>query len=159
MARAKGILVPLVILVTCTACATNHQYARFDPGRDILPLDVFYVEIPIQDRGNLGQLIVDNLTARGVLATAGPEDSVPGKATILLTYEGRWSWDITNFLIEMSITLRNPSTREAFAIGSSYHTSMTRLNPVEMIDEIISNLIEADKKPDGLVEIYESGAL
>jgi hypothetical protein len=60
------------------------------------------------------------------------------------------------FLIELTITLRDPSTREAFAVGSSYHTSMSRLNPVEMVDEVISNLIAADNDPDGLIQVGDS---
>jgi hypothetical protein len=92
-------------------------------------------------------------------ASVGISDDMPQGTTILVTYDDRWSWDITMFLIEMTITLRDPVTREAFAIGTSYHTSMSRLNPVEMADEIISNLIAADNDPDGLIEIDDSESL
>lgn len=152
MSRTKSIVVALFLLLTSSACVTNREHARFDPERDIQPSDVFYVEQPRDDQRQLGQLIADNLSARGMVATAGPEDSAPAKSTILVTYEARWSWDITTFLIEMTITLRNSTTRDAFAIGSSYHTSMSRLNPVEMVDEIISNLVAADDDPDGLIQ-------
>ncbi len=86
-------------------------------------------------------------------ATVGSPGYAAEQSTILVTYEDRWSWDITMFLIELTITLRDVSTREAFAVGSSYHTSMSRLNPVEMIDEIVSNLIAADDDPDGLIQV------
>lgn len=137
---------------------TNREHARFDPERDIRPSDVFYVRQSSDDERKLGQLIADNLSVRGMTATVGTEDSVPDGVTILVTYEDRWSWDITTFLIEMTITLRDPTTREAFAIGSSYHTSMSRLNPVEMVDEIVSNLLSADDDPDGLIRVGGSGS-
>ena len=155
----RNVAVLLVLLVTGSACVTNREHARFNLERDIHPSDVFYVELSEDDRRELGQLIADNLSVRGMLATVGWRDSAPEEATILITYEDRWNWDITMFLIEMTITLRDPLTREAFAVGSSYHTSMSRLNPVEMVDEIIANLIAADNDPGGLIQVENSGAL
>lgn len=155
----RSIVVVLVVLVTGSACVTNREHARFDPARDIRPSDIFYVEQDKDDRRELGQIIADNLSARGMAAASGPGARVPGETTILVTYEDRWNWDITMFLIEMTITLRDPSTREAFAIGSSYHTSMSRLNPGEMVDEIVSNLIAADDIPVGLIQVGDSGTL
>lgn len=148
----RSTVTALILVVACSACATNREHARFDPARDIQPSDIFYVERSDDDRRQLGQLIADNLSARGMPATAGSEGSTPDETTIIVTYVDRWNWDITMFLIELTITLRDPSTREAFAVGTSYHTSMSRLNPVEMVDEVISNLIEADDDPDGLIQ-------
>ena len=149
----RNIALALIFLVTASACVTNRQSARFDSLKDIQPSDVFHVERTEDERRNLSQLIADNLSARGIAATVGNKDAVPHGTSILVTYEDRWSWDITTFLIELTITFRDPSTRDAFAIGTSYHTSMSRLNPVEMVDEILSNLIAADVDPDGLVQI------
>lgn len=145
----------LSLLAICSACATNREHARFDPERDIQASDFFFVEQDTDDRRGLGEKIADNLSARGINAMAGASQSVPESATVVVTYEDRWSWDITTFLIELTITLRDPSTSEAFAIGSSYHTSYTRLNPVEMIDEVISNLLKADNEPDGLIHVED----
>jgi hypothetical protein len=156
---ARNIAFALFCLVISSACVTNREYARFDPDSDIQPSDVFYVEQQTDDRRRLGLLIADNLSTRGFMASAGPADSVPDGATVLVTYEDRWTWDITMFLIEMTITLRQPTSKEAFASGTSYHTSMSRLNPAEMIDEIISNLLKADAHPDGLIQFGDSGPL
>lgn len=152
-------LLAVIFFVTATGCVTNREHARIEPGRDIQTSDVFFVERTDDERRDLGQLIADNLSARGMTAKLGNGGSMPHETTILVTYKDRWSWDITMFLIEMSITLRDPLTREAFAIGTSYHTSMSRLNPVEMVEEIISNLIAADNDPDGVYETEDSGAL
>lgn len=155
----RNVVVGLACLTVFAACATNREHARFDLDRDIQASDVFYVVQSTDDQRELGKLIADNLSTRGMTASSGSADSKPDGITVLVTYEDRWNWDITMFLIEMTITLRDPTTEDAFAIGSSYHTSMSRLNPVEMIDEIISNLIKADVDPDGLIQVEDSGTL
>jgi hypothetical protein len=146
-------MIALVLSIVSSGCATNREHARFNPERDLLPSDIFYVEQSEDERRQLGQLIADNLSARGMSATAGPEGSAPDETTILVTYQDRWNWDITMFLIELTITFRESTTGKAFAVGSSYHTSMSRLNPVEMVDEIIANLMAADEDPDGLIQV------
>ncbi len=148
-----------VALTVCSACVTNREYAQFDTDRDLQPSDIFYVEQPEDDRRELGQLIAENLSERGLRATAGPEAGMPDNTTIVVTYVDDWAWDITMFLLEMMITFQDATSGEVFATASSYHSSMNRLKPVEMIDEIISNMFEADNDPDGLIEFAESRAL
>lgn len=152
----RRVIIAAVLIVSVSACAINREHARFDTSKEIQASDVFFVERTADEKRKLDQLIADNLAARGKTASAGTSDDMPHGTTVLVTYDDRWYWDITMYLIEMTITLRDPSTREAFAIGTSHHTSMTRLNPVEMVDEIISNLIAADNDPDGLIEVDDS---
>lgn len=152
------VLIAVVLVVSVSACATNREHARFDPSRDIHASDTFFVERVDGKKRNLDRLIVDNLAARGMAASVGTIRDMPEGTSILVTYDDRWSWDITTFLIEMTITFRDPDTRGAFAIGTSYHTSMSRLNPAEMIDEIISNLIAADNDQDGVIELDDRGS-
>ena len=66
----------------------------------------------------------------------------------MVTYVDKWMWDITMYLIELTITFRDPETRAAVGSGNSYHTSLTRLSPEEMVAEVIDNILEADANPD-----------
>ena len=50
----------------------------------------------------------------------------------------------------------DPETRAAIGSGNSYHTSMTRLTPEQMVAEVIDNILEADANPDALSDDDEA---
>mgnify|MGYP001104900281 FL=1 len=91
--------------------------------------------------------MADRITARGFEATAGEKGTTPDNATVLVTYVDKWMWDLTNYMIELTITFRDSESGVAYASGNSYHTSLTRLSPEEMIDEVLTNIFDADKEP------------
>lgn len=136
-----------VICIAVSACAVNRDTANFDPNEDVDTSDIFYVERFEPDKRNLNKVIADNIGVRGYTATAGESGKAPDNATIIVTYIDKWMWDITNYMIELTITFRDPASGTAIASGNSYHTSLTRLSPEEMIDEILTNIFEADKAP------------
>lgn len=134
----------LTSMVALSGCM-NKATATFDPERDIVRSETFYVEKFPPDTHALNQLIVDDLTSRGYAATTGDEgDKPPDDADIVVTYRDKWQWDMTMYMIELTISFRDPSTGAAFASGNSYHTSLTRLSPEEMINEVLNNIFNAD---------------
>jgi hypothetical protein len=142
---------PKLLLVICcltvSGCAINRDTANFDPNKNLVQTDVFYVERFEPDNRYLNKIIADKLAVRGYMATAGEAGQAPGDTTVLVSYVDKWQWDITNYLIELTITFRDPASGAAIASGNSYHTSLTRLSPEEMIDEVLTNIVEADKTP------------
>ncbi|MDH3547717.1 MAG: hypothetical protein OEQ16_00035 [Gammaproteobacteria bacterium] len=140
-------LIRLVIVgvsISLAGCAINRATGTFDPGQDIVNSDVFYVERFNPDNRELHKLIADNLSTRGYKATFGEEGSAPDDATIVVTYVDKWMWDITMYLIELTITLRDPESGAAIGSGNSYHTSLSRLSPEQMVDEVLTNILAAD---------------
>lgn len=142
-------------LVFLAACATivgcaNNETASFDPNKDLVGGEVFYVEKFGPDDRGLEVLIADNLSARGYATTSGPAGGAPDSASVVVTYADKWQWDITMYLIELTIAFRDPGSNAAFATGNSYHTSMTRLSPEKMIDEVLNNIFTADTDPDAV---------
>jgi uncharacterized lipoprotein YajG len=133
--------------VTFSACAINRESANFDPDQDVDKTDVIFVERFEPDKRNLNKIIADNISVRGYTATSGETGQAPDNATMLVTYVDKWMWDITNYMIELTITFRDSASGAAIASGNSYHTSLTRLSPEEMIDEVLTNIFEADTKP------------
>jgi hypothetical protein len=51
------------------------------------------------------------------------------------------------YLIELTVTLRNATNGFPLAVGNSFHTSLTRKSPEEMVDEVMSNIFTAAKQP------------
>ena len=134
----------IVVSISLTGCAVNRATGTFDPGQDIVKSAVFYVERFDPDNRNLHKIIADNLSTRGYKVTFGEEGSAPDDATIVVTYVDKWMWDITMYMIELTITFRDPESGAAIGSGNSYHTSLTRLSPEEMIDEVLTNIFSAD---------------
>ena len=81
--------------------------------------------------------------------TTGPEAAAPAAVDAVVTYRDKWMWDITMYMIELSITLRNPENDYPLAVGNSYHTSLTRLSPEEMVKEVLANIFAEDQAAGG----------
>ena len=142
-----NVLIRLVIVGVCVSlagCAINRATGTFDPGQDIVGTDVFYVERFGPDNRDLHKTIADNLATRGYTVTYGQAGEAPDDATIIVTYVDKWMWDITMYMIELTITFRDPESGAAIGSGNSYHTSLTRLSPEQMIDEVLTNIFTAD---------------
>lgn len=140
-------LIRLVIIGACislTGCSINRATGTFDPGEDIVKSDIFYVERFNADNRELHKLIADDISVRGYTVTFGEEGAAPDDATIIVTYVDKWMWDITMYLIELTITFRDPESGAAIGSGNSYHTSLTRLSPEEMVNEVLTNIFTAD---------------
>ena len=136
------------VFVALSGCAINRDTGTFDPGMDIVQTDVFFVERFGPDNRGLEKIIADNLSLRGYAVSFGEKGMAPDDATILVTYIDKWMWDITMYMIELTITFRDPATLAAIGSGNSYHTSLTRLSPEQMIDEVLGNIFEADRNAD-----------
>ena len=95
------------------------------------------VKLPKDERG-VNVLIADKFRARGVKASTSLEKASGVDA--IVTYADKWMWDITMYMLELSISIRDPKTDYPIATGNSYHTSLTRKSPQEMVDEVVDNI-------------------
>ena len=136
------ILVALPFISGCSNVAT----ATLSPGADLNRLKSFYVVHQPKDTHDLQNLIRDRIVKEGFTATAGPElPQSPYKADSVVTYVDRWMWDITMYLLELTVTLRDATNGFPLAVGNSYHTSLTRKSPEAMVDEVLTNIFKTSK--------------
>jgi len=89
------------------------------------------------------KLIADKLRTKGYAVTVGEQPAGPVDA--MVTYVDKWMWDITMYMLELTITVREPKTDYPLATGNSYHTSLTRFSPPEMVNEVVENIIKEGK--------------
>lgn len=135
----------LAALWFASGCA-NRATATLNPGADLTRVKTFYVVHQPKDSHGIHNLIRDKLVKDGFTATAGPELPRPSyKADAVITYVDRWMWDLTMYLLELTVTLRDPSNDFPLATGNSYHTSLTRKSPEEMVDEVLTNIFNTSK--------------
>ena len=134
-------LLVLGLLVATSGCA-NRATANLTPGTDLGKIKSFYL-IPAENDKETYPLIKANLEKRGYGVTVGPETPLPYRSDAVVTYQDKWMWDITMYMLELTITFRDPSSNYPLAVGNSMHTSLTRKSPEEMVDEVLTNMMAA----------------
>jgi hypothetical protein len=132
-------------LSALTGCATNRSSASVTPGADLKSKQSYYVVHRAEDTRNTDELIKEELIRKGFTATTGPELTPPYPADAVVTYIDKWFWDITMYMLELTINIRNPATNFPIAVGNSFHTSLTRLSPQEMVKEVTDNIFKEAK--------------
>ena len=70
------------------------------------------------------------------------EPEKPANVDAVATYVDKWMWDITMYLLELTITIRDPKNDFPLASGNSFHTSLTRKSVDEMVDEVTNTIFK-----------------
>ena len=134
-------------LLLLTGCAVNKSSATVDPTANLAAIKRVHVVHQPEDGRNVNQLIADQLTKMGYSATTGdakPKDAKDVDAVV--TYLDKWMWDLTMYMIELTIVIRDPANDFPLATGNSLHTSLTRKSPKEMVEEVTANIFKSAKK-------------
>lgn len=135
--KLRSLAVALTAILM-TACV-NRQTVTVAPSTNMPALKTIYVVHQPKDKERIDTLIADNLRLRGVNAANG-DGPAPSNVDAVITYVDKWMWDITMYLLQLTITVRDPKTEFPMATASSYHSSLTRLSPVEMVAETMNNI-------------------
>jgi hypothetical protein len=133
-----------LVLAAMTGCAVNRTSATADPSARLDAVKTVHVRKLDKDSRGIDQLIADNLRKRGYQVSAGAVQPA-GTVDAVVTYADKWMWDITMYMLELTINIRDPKTDYPLATGNSYHTSLTRKAPNEMVDEVITNIMKEGK--------------
>lgn len=135
----------IVILVAAIAllagCAKTVLKSDSDPNIDLSKLNTFYVQKFGPDGRDLHVLVAATLESLGYQATSGTAETPPVPVDAVVTYVDRWMWDITMYMLEITIELRDPETRYVFASGNSYRTSLVRKSKEYMIEEVLRDML------------------
>lgn len=131
----------LTLLANLSGCVNTSLTSEIDPSIQLSDLNSFYVVHQPRDKRSIDQLIAKELTTLGKDATFGGTGPNPEKPVdAVITYEDKWMWDITMYLLELNIELRDPQTNYKFGNGKSYRTSLARKSPEEMVKEVLNKI-------------------
>ena len=143
MQRFTSFLAIILMALSLVGCA-NRATARVDPSSDLKTLKTMHVvKIPNETAG-ISTLIADDLRKRGYTVSESSEKATTADA--IVTYVDRWMWDITMYLLELTITIRDAKTEFPMASGNSLHGSLTRKSAPEMVEEVMGNIFNEAKK-------------
>lgn len=138
--------VALILLVAVVAvssgCSITQLNADLSPGAQLSKVKKFYVVHVPEDGRGIDRLIAEQLNRMDRAATYGDKSGIPADVDAIVTYQDRWMWDITMYMIELNIQLRNPKTEIAIATGHSFRTSLARKSPAGMVEEVLSEIFK-----------------
>lgn len=135
------IIVLLSLLVLLHGCAVNRATAIVDQTTDLSSLKVLYVKKYSEDTRGTNVVIKDKLVEMGFHVSETETD-----VDAIVTYVDKWFWDFTFYLLELTITLRDPKTDFPLASGNSIHTSLSRKSPEGMVGEVLTNIFFNNQK-------------
>lgn len=130
----------LAIATSLTTGCANRATGSVNPSTDLSALKTMYVRHYPSDNSGVNLEIADKLRSKGVTVTTGPAAPPSNNFDAIVTYVDKWRWDITMYLLELTITIRDPKTESPMATGNSFHTSLTRKSQTEMVDEVVNNI-------------------
>ena len=139
--KKLGLLIPILSLLLLSGCAINKATGSRDPNFEASKINYLYVAHQPKDKRNINLLIQTELEKRGYKVDTGSKVKAPKSIDGLVTYIDKWMWDITNYMIELSVFIRNPENNFPIAQGYSMHTSLTRKSPEEMVKEVVANML------------------
>jgi hypothetical protein len=139
-----GVVIGLVTLLF-TGCAVNRATASVDPSANLSAIKTMYVRKQAEDNTTTNVFIADRLRSKGVTVSTGA-GAAPSGVDAVVDYVEKWMWDITMYMLELTVTIRDPKTEFPLASGNSYHTSLTRLSPQEMANEVVDNIYKDKNK-------------
>jgi len=142
MKRVASLLMLFLFAISLTGCA-NRATAKVDPTADLKSMKTMHVVKIPNETAEIDRLIADDLRRRGYTVTTGTEK--PTSVDAVVTYVDKWMWDITMYLLELTITIREPKTDFPLATGNSLHGSLTRKSPPEMVEEVMGNIFKEVK--------------
>lgn len=143
MIKTMVLLSGVALMALTSGCAVNRATANVDNPAALNGLKTMYVSKLEPDGRGINVLIADKLRTRGYTVATGTEK--PLDVDALVTYKDKWMWDITMYMLELTITIRDPKNDFPLASGNSFHTSLTRKSPTEMVDEVVDNIFKQGK--------------
>jgi hypothetical protein len=132
-----------VVAALTTGCAVNRATANVDPSAKLETLKTMHVVKDPKDERGIDKLIADKLRTRGYTVSTGAQ--APASVDAMVSYLDKWMWDMTMYMLELTISIREPKTEYPLASGNSFHTSLTRKSPTEMVDEVVENILKEGK--------------
>jgi hypothetical protein len=140
MIPIRSLLAAFVVAFVLTGCASMK--ATKEPGADLSRLKTFYVQrLPADQRG-IERLISERLNAMGYTSTSGMADGTPNDVDAVVTYQDRWMWDITMYMLQLDVQVREPGSQVAMASATSYRPSLQRVAPDKMVEEVLNEIFK-----------------
>lgn len=140
--RITHIIIICVILLL-SGCA-NRAIVDKHPKFDLEAIHSIHIRNTDGGGDELIPVLTSKLIKLGYTVTSG--DEVSQGADAILSYRDKWMWDITMYMIELTVTVKDKENGIVLATGNSMHTSLTRLSEKEMVSELLTNIFSKPER-------------
>ena len=144
MTHAIRVLAVVAICSVLSACASIHSSRA--PGTDLSSLRTFYVQKLPDDDNGIEKMISDQLNTMGYRSTYGTVENPPAEVDAVVTYVDKWMWDMSMYMIRLTVQIRDAKTRSILASAESYRPSLERKSPDQMVAEVMKELFKKEEK-------------
>jgi hypothetical protein len=127
------LLLPCVLLCSCVVSLKTERA----PGVSVTDKHVFYVERHPKEDWGLHQMLADEIAMLGYKASAGEPGGQPPSADAIVTYDDKWWWDLSPYMLELNLHVLDARTRSMIVKTRNYRTSLARRNPRTMAKETV----------------------
>jgi hypothetical protein len=122
------------------ACATLDSAKA--PDANVKGLKSFYVTRVPEDERGIEKIIAARLSAMGYAATSGDALQSPDRVDAVVTYQDRWMWDITMYLIKLDVQIHDGTSGAVIARAQVMRPSLQRKSPEGMVQEVLAEIFK-----------------
>jgi len=140
-ARTGLLIASLVFLSACASLNTTKA-----PDADLSKINTIYVQKLTGEEADIDKLLVSRLNEMGYQATTGKEETPPAQVDAIVTYVDRWMWDLTMYMIRLTVQIRDGSSRAILASAESYRPSLQRKSPEFMVKEVLEKIFQNEQQ-------------
>ena len=127
-----------VALAMLTGCYHQYTNARMLPNTTISADKGYYVVRHANDSRQIDLAVAAEMRAMGLhKVSSGLEGDMPAGTDVVVFYEDRWMWDMTNYLIMLKVQFRDASSNLLIARGQSVRSSLVRKSVEAMVQETL----------------------
>jgi hypothetical protein len=130
----------LLLVLVLAGCATSNS--AHAPDSDLHKLKTFYVARLPADENGVEKLIAKRLIVMGYQCTSGDAQSPGSPVDAIVTYQDRWMWDITMYMIKLDIQIHDGASGAVLANGEVVRPSLQRKSPEGMVEETLGVLFK-----------------
>jgi len=126
--------------VLLSACATLESAKA--PDANVKDLKSFYVTRVPEDERGIEKMIAARLSTMGYLATSGDAPHSLNPVDAVVTYQDRWMWDITMYMIKLDVQVHDGNSGAVIARAQAVRPSLQRKSPEGMVQEVLGEIFK-----------------
>jgi hypothetical protein len=138
----KRILISSVALTLLLLSGCASLESARAPDANPKGLKSFYVVQEPGDDHALDKVLSARLTSMGYSATYGEAPQPPDRVDAIVTYQDRWMWDITMYMIKLDVQLHDAESGAVIARAQSMRPSLQRKSPEAMVQEVLGEIFK-----------------
>lgn len=121
------LIIPILLSSCVASLKTEHT-----PGASLKGRDLFYVERHPDEDWGYHRMIADEMCMMGYKASAGEANQAPAGVDGIVTYDDKWTWDLSPYLYELELRILDPKDRTLLVKTRNVRSSLVRNNPKQM---------------------------